>query len=294
MRRSIAASCLGLSALLLALSAGAQTRATVTVRLIDTLSTGSSQPGDTFTATLATPLVVNDRIVAEPGTRVSGRVREVVSSGRLKRPAAIRLRLQTVHAPAGRIPLQTGDLTIKAGSHATRNLLIIGGAVGAGTAIGGAAGGAKGAAIGAAAGAGAGITGAYLTGKREIVLPPETTLSFHVTSVTISAQELARLQRVGHRAGDAHAVALRRRHHDEDDDEDEEEEMEIEIELEHPLKIEIEFEDDEAEIKIRWPRRIERLTLKGDDLEEIIEELAERTGFSAKFLRAKIKIKVKD
>jgi len=45
---------------------------------------------------------------------------------------------------------------------------------GAGAAIGGAAGGGKGAAIGALVGAGAGTARAYLTGKREIVLPAET------------------------------------------------------------------------------------------------------------------------
>lgn len=273
-------------------AAGAQSRATVTVRLMNTLSTGSTQPGDTFTGTLAAPLVINDRIVAEKDTQVTGEVREVVSSGRLKRPASITLSLKSVHAPSGPIPLQTGDLNVKAASHATRNLLIIGGAIGAGAAIGGAAGGGKGAAIGAAAGAGAGVAGAYLTGEREIVLPAETTLTFHVNSVTISPKELARLQRVTHRPSDAHSVVMRRRHHDHDEDEEEEEE--IEIEVGHPLKIEVEFEDDEAEIKLRWPRRIERITLKGADFEDVIEELAERTGLSREFLRAKIKIKVKD
>lgn len=198
MRRVPAALLLSFLPLFFGLSgkAAAQTRATVTVQLIDTLSSGRSQPGDSFAATLAAPLVVNDHIVAEKGASVTGHVREVVSSGRLSRPALIRLSLDTVQAPSGRFPTQTGDLTIKAGSHATRNLLIIGGAVGAGTVMGSGAGG-KGAAIGAAAGAGAGTVGAYLTGKREIVLPSETLLTFHVTSVTISPAEMARLQRAG-------------------------------------------------------------------------------------------------
>src|SRR5437879_13529319 len=49
----------------LAGSAAAQTRTTVSVRLVDTLSSESSQPGDTFSATLAEPLIVGDRIVAQ-------------------------------------------------------------------------------------------------------------------------------------------------------------------------------------------------------------------------------------
>jgi hypothetical protein len=213
----------------------AQTPATVSVRLINTLSSESSQPGDGFTATLAEPLVVGDRIVAQKDARVAGQIREVVSSGRLARPALITLSLKSVQSRSGRYPVETGDLTVKAGSHATRNVLIIGGAAGAGAAIGGAAGGGKGAAVGAAAGAGAGTLGAYLTGKREIVLPSETLLTFHVTSITISPKELARLQRVGHdassaeRVGDpydereSHSAVARRRHHGEDEDEDEDE-----------------------------------------------------------------------
>ncbi len=215
--------------------AAAQTRSTVSVRLVNSLSSESSQSGDSFTATLAEPLVVGDRIVAQKDARVAGQVREAVSSGRLSRPALITLSLKSIQSRSGSYPIQTGNLTIKASSHATRNLLIIGGSAGAGAAIGGAAGGGKGAAVGAAAGAAAGTAGAYLTGKREIVLPSETLLTFHVTSVAISPKELSRLQRVGEgarsaeRTSDAYeerdprpAVA-RRRHHGEDEDEDEDE-----------------------------------------------------------------------
>src|SRR5207244_12910472 len=135
------------------------------------------------------------RIVAQKGARVSGQVREVVSSGRLSRPALLTMSLDKVQSQSSRYPIETGDLTIKASSHATRNLLIIGGTAGAGAVIGGAAGGGKGAAIGAAAGAGAGTVGAYLTGKRQIVLPSETLLTFHVTSVKISPKELEQIGR---------------------------------------------------------------------------------------------------
>ena len=218
----------------LAGSAAAQTRTTVSVRLVDTLSSESSQPGDSFTGTLAEPLVVGDRIVAQKDARVIGQVREVVSSGRLSRPALMTLSLKSVQSWSGRYPIQTGDLTIKASSHATRNLLIIGGSAGAGAVIGGAAGGGKGAAIGAAAGAGAGTVGAYLTGKREIVLPSETLLTFHLSSVKISPKELSRLQRAGQGAGsaqesdtygarDSHSTVARRRHHRDDEDEGEDE-----------------------------------------------------------------------
>jgi hypothetical protein len=278
-------------------TAAGQTRSTVTVRLVDTLSSGSSQPGDTFTGTLASPLVVNGRIVAEKDARIIGHVREVANSGRLKRPALITLSLNTVQAPSGRFPMRTGDLTIKADSHAIRNLLIIGGTAGAGAAIGGAAGGGKGAAIGALAGGGAGTAGAYLSGKQEIVLPSETLLTFHVTSVTISPKELQRLQRAGEGARiaggapeayeerDTQVVVVRRYRYEDDEDDD------GQGEDEHPRRIDVVFlSGHHVGVVILWPGRTERLTLGGDDLDDILEPLSEHTRLSVSVLRARVKI----
>jgi hypothetical protein len=142
-------------------------------------------------------------------------VREAVSSGRLKRPALITLGLDSLQATSRSLPLETGDLTIKAGSHTTRNVVIIGGSTGAGAIIGGAAGGGKGAAIGAIAGAGAGTLTAFLTGKREIVLPSETLLTFESVSIPISQRELARFPRAGG-AGRAYREDEDRRDEDSD------------------------------------------------------------------------------
>lgn len=177
--------------------AASQAPSSVSVRLIDRLSTESAQPGDTFAATLAEPLVVDGRLIAPKNARVSGRVLEAVSSGRLKRPALLTLRLDNVRTTSRSLALQSQNLTIKAGSHTTRNVVIIGGSAGAGAIIGGVAGGGKGAAIGAATGAGAGTLAAYLTGKKEIELPSETLLTFDTVSTSLSPRELARYPRAG-------------------------------------------------------------------------------------------------
>jgi hypothetical protein len=62
---------------------------------MDTLSTGSSQRGDTFSATLASPLIWQNHVAANQGAHVTGRVTQVVSSGWFKRPALIALSLGT-------------------------------------------------------------------------------------------------------------------------------------------------------------------------------------------------------
>src|SRR5215831_18010803 len=183
MKRIVAALSLDLVLLLFGWcgTAAAQTPVTVSVRLLDTLSSENSKAGDRFTATLAEPLVMNGRIVAGKDTRISGEVRDAVSSGRLSRPALLTLSLTGVQSRAGQYPIATGDLTVKADSHAKRDVLIIGGSSGAGAALGGAAGGGKGAAIGALIGAGAGTAGAYLTGNRDITMPAESAASFQMT-----------------------------------------------------------------------------------------------------------------
>lgn len=198
--------------------AASQAPSSVSVRLVDRLSTESTRPGDTFTATLAEPLVVDGRLIAQKNARVSGHVLEAVSSGRLKRPALLTLRLDNVRTTSRSLALQSQDLTIKAGSHTTRNVVIIGGSAGAGAIIGGVAGGGKGAAIGAATGAGAGTLAAYLTGKKEIELPSETLLTFDTVSVSLSQRELARYPRAeAGSTGDAYREDADRRERSDSD-----------------------------------------------------------------------------
>jgi hypothetical protein len=303
---------------ILALSseASAQSRATVNIRLNETLSSGSSQPGDSFTGTLDGPLVVNDRVVAEEGTRVVGQITESVSSGRLKTPAKLTLLLKTVET-GRKLPMQTGDLTVKADSHSGSNLLIIGGSAALGTVIGAASGGGKGAVIGGAAGAGAGVVGAYLSGKREIVLPAETRLTFHVNSMTITPADLAAVQQPSNAIRDDRPEAViiyrERRHGHDDDDEGadehehgrghkyghykrhEKEYDEDEEGYERPRTIDVIFQTDHrAVVIIAWPQRVERLTLDGDVVEDILQPLAAHTRVSIEILRPKIRVKRHD
>lgn len=296
-------------------AAYAQTNSTVSVRLVDALSTGSSRAGDTFNATLVSPLVWQGRVVADQGEYVTGRVNQVVSSGWFKRPALISLSLGNAQSRSGSFPVQTGDLTIKSGSQAKRSLLIIGGTAALGAVVGGAAAGGKGAAIGAAAGAGAGTAGAYLAGNQEIMLPSETLLTFHVSSVTISTAELARLQRAASRnqrayepqqayptqaypaqsyPAQSYPVYVRRRHHgeDEDDDDDDQGEDRGYYRERYPQRIDVFFiSDHRARVGICWPERTEYIYLRGDDLDEIMEPLSERTHISIAVIRPRIHVR---
>jgi len=146
----------------------------IQVRLLNKLDTGEAKAGQSFSATVAQPVVVRGRTILARGATVRGRVVEVVSSGRLQKPASITLELTQARGNT----LHTQPLRIDAKSHLVRNAELIGGGAGAGALLGALAGGKKGAAIGALVGGGAGTATAYMTGKKEIVLPVEAALTF--------------------------------------------------------------------------------------------------------------------
>jgi hypothetical protein len=146
----------------------------IRVRLLDPLDTGETPKGQKFSAVVEEPVRIDKKTVLAKGTTVKGTVTEVVSPGPLKRPASFTLQLTRLGvSKASTEPLQIGGK-----SHAVRNTALIGGGAAAGAILGGIAGGGKGALMGTAIGAGAGTGTAYLTGKQELVLPPETELTF--------------------------------------------------------------------------------------------------------------------
>lgn len=148
----------------------------ILVRVNDKLDSSVAKSGQSFTGTVTQAVVVNGRTVIPAGARASGQISQAISSGRLKKPASITLEL----TQAGGRSISTAIVSIDGKSHLARNAEFIGGGTAAGAIIGAIAGGTKGAAIGAATGAGAGTAGAFLTGKKEIVIPAETTLPFVV------------------------------------------------------------------------------------------------------------------
>jgi hypothetical protein len=145
-----------------------------TVRVSNELSSGRNHPGDAWEGVLTRDVVVNGKIVAKAGAPVRGKVTSAQSSGRLKAPGTLSVRLTSVNGRA----VTTGPLSRKGKSHTKSNATKIGGGAAAGALIGALAGGGKGAAIGTLAGAGAGTGVAAATGKMEAVIPAESTLTF--------------------------------------------------------------------------------------------------------------------
>jgi len=150
----------------------------ITVRLNEGLSSNHSQPGQGFAATVAEPVTVDGTTVIEQGATAHGTVVDAKAMGHFKGGALLHVRLDSVVIKGKEHHIETTAAGSSTKGKGKRSAIAIGGGAGVGAALGAIFGGGKGAAIGAAAGAGAGTAGAAFTGKKEIVFPAETALTF--------------------------------------------------------------------------------------------------------------------
>jgi len=160
----------------------------IPVRLIDGLTSERNNAGDTFTASLDQPLVVEGLVIAERGARVEGRVVSADKGGKVKGVSALAIQLTRIHLSDGQtVSVQSESFEKHAEQSRGTDAAKVGGGAAIGAIIGAIAGGGKGAAIGAGAGGGVGAGDVLLTRGKPAVLPSETRITFRLsTPVTIS------------------------------------------------------------------------------------------------------------
>jgi hypothetical protein len=150
----------------------------IRVRLDSDLGSKISQPGDTFSATVADDVMKGGDVIIAKGARADGTVVDAKPLGKFKGGAALSVKLDRVRSRWGSYAVETSSIARAEKGKGKRSAAFIGGGAGFGALIGGLAGGGKGAAIGALAGGGAGTAGSAFTGNKQIVLPAETLLTF--------------------------------------------------------------------------------------------------------------------
>lgn len=159
----------------------------VRVRIDQDLGSRISQAGETFSATVAAPVVIDGQTVIPRDARAEGTVIDARPLGHFKGGALLELRLERVRTQWGSYPVQTSTMERVERGKGKRTGLFAGGGAGFGALVGGLAGGGKGALVGAVAGAGAGTAGSAMTGNHQIFLPAETLITFrleHAVHVT--------------------------------------------------------------------------------------------------------------
>jgi hypothetical protein len=155
---------------------------TLTVRLGESVGSKISTPGESFSATLSSPVIVDGNPVIPAGARVRGTVVDAKPLGRFKGGAVLELRLTSITINGASQSITTAAVTRTQKGKGKRTAVMAGGGTALGAIVGGLAGGGKGAAIGAAAGGGAGVGGAAFTGNKNILLPAESAVSFRLKS----------------------------------------------------------------------------------------------------------------
>jgi hypothetical protein len=151
----------------------------LTVRLVQPLSSKTSQAGGTFSATMANPITIEGKTVIPQGAKVYGIVRDAKKAGKFKGGAVLSLGLTSIIVDGQHYNIATDDASQETKGKGKRTAGLMVGGAGGGAAIGALAGGGKGAAIGALVGVTAGAIGAGASGNnRDIELPSESALSF--------------------------------------------------------------------------------------------------------------------
>ncbi|MEZ5352707.1 MAG: hypothetical protein R2762_08725 [Bryobacteraceae bacterium] len=154
----------------------------IAVSLNERISSETHAQGDSFSAVLAEPIVVEGLVIAEKNSRVTGRIFDAQRSGKVKGLAHLSLELTSITTSDKQVvPIRTAQFVKQAEDSKKEDAKKVGIGAAIGAAIGAIAGGGKGAAIGAGAGAGAGAGSVVLTRGNEAELPIETRLSFRLT-----------------------------------------------------------------------------------------------------------------
>ncbi|HET7185512.1 MAG TPA: BON domain-containing protein [Terriglobales bacterium] len=154
----------------------------VAIRLVDPINTAQAHAGDTFRATVSSPVMVGDETVIPADADVEGQIVNAASAGHFTGQSALALTLSRLRMGGKTYTLRTNQYDKQGSSRGKRTAATVGGGAALGAIIGGIAGGGKGAAIGAGVGAGAGTGVQAATKGQQIELPSETVLNFRLES----------------------------------------------------------------------------------------------------------------
>lgn len=165
----------------------------LSVRLIDSIDSDKNKPGDSFRASLDSPLSAEGRVVVPKDADVEGKVQELSSAGHFAGRSGVVLLLTKLSFNGKAYQIETSEYTQEGNSRGKRTAATVGGGAAVGALIGGLVGGGKGALIGAGAGAGAGTGVQAITKGQQVRLASESVLEFRLNApVTVEPSDVSR------------------------------------------------------------------------------------------------------
>ena len=161
----------------------------IEVVLDQPLSSKTSTEGQSFSATVVDPVVVDGQVVIPKHAHARGTVTSVKSAGRFKGASELGLALRHIEINGQRYEIAASTPELSKKGKGKRTGALVGGGAGGGALIGGLAGGGKGALIGGTTAPSLRINRsvaftcdprAAFTGNRDVELPAETALTFRL------------------------------------------------------------------------------------------------------------------
>ncbi len=167
------------------------------IRINRGLDSNHIQPGATFDGIVLTDVVAGGAVAIPRGATVSGTVVDAKKAGTFKGEGELSLQINTLTLGGNVYPLSTNVWARNGRDKTAGTVNNTVGSSAVGALFGALVGGGEGAAIGAGVGAGAGLAGSAASPRGQIIIPPESVLTFTTaapTSVkTVSEQEMGRL-----------------------------------------------------------------------------------------------------
>lgn len=172
------------------------------IRINRGLDSNHIQIGAGFDGTVLTDIVAGGQVAIPRGATVSGVVIGAKKAGAFKGQGELSLQVNSLTLGGEVYPLNT-EVWAENGRDKTAGT--VGNTVGTsafGALIGAIAGGGAGAAVGAGVGAGVGLAGSAATPRGQIIIPPESVLTFRIAApTTVKTVSEREMQRLSYQAG---------------------------------------------------------------------------------------------
>lgn len=167
------------------------------IRINRGLDSNHIQPGAPFDGIVLTDVIAGGAVAIPRGATVSGVVVDAKKAGTFKGEGELSLQVNNLTLGGNVYPLTT-NIWAQTGRNKTDSTVAnTAGTSAVGALFGAIVGGGKGAAIGAGAGAGLGLAGSAASPRGQVIIPPESVLTFTTAAPTpvktVSEQEMSRL-----------------------------------------------------------------------------------------------------
>ena len=150
------------------------------VRMIDPVDSKTDHVGQTFKASMESPVILDGQTVIPKGESVFVKLTKVETAGKLSGTSELQLQLDRVYLGNKSYTVLSNTYQAVGDSQGKKAVKQTGIGAGIGAVIGAIAGGKKGAAIGAGVGGGAGATATAIENGEQVRVEPEAKLTFRL------------------------------------------------------------------------------------------------------------------